>query len=56
MIPGSSGTDAFDISLYRGDPDLGSLALFLFFPAIAPMLAGSDLPPPSARGAALKIT
>ena len=26
----------------------GSLALFLFFPAIAPMLAGSEIPPPSA--------
>ena len=49
MIPGSSGTDAFDISLYLAAiPLFGSLALFLFFPAIAPMLAGSDLPPPSA--------
>ena len=49
MIPGSSGTDAFDISLYvAAIPLFASLALFLFFPAIAPMLAGSDLPPPSA--------
>ena len=45
----SSGTDAGDISLYLAAiPLFGSLALFLFFPAIAPMLAGSDLPPPSA--------
>ena len=49
MIPGSSGTDAFDISLYLAAiPLFGSLALFLFFPAIAPMLAGSEIPPPSA--------
>ena len=33
MIPGSSGTDAFDISLYLAAiPLFGSLALFLFFP------------------------
>jgi len=54
LIPGSSGADAFDVSLYLAAiPLFGSLALFLFFPLLAPKLAesgllGSDIPPPGA--------
>ena len=49
MIPGSSGTAVRHLALFGRHPAFGSLALFLFFPAIAPMLAGSDLPPPPRR-------
>ena len=48
LVPGSSGMDGFDMGLWLAAPPLFlSLALFLFFPLVAPQFAG-DLPPPQA--------
>lgn len=47
MIPGSTGTDSFDVSLYLALPFLlGSLALFLFFPLLRDNIDFSDVGPP----------
>lgn len=49
LIPGSTGTDSFDIGLYIAFPPLFlSLMLFLFFPLLRDTIDLGDLSPPQA--------
>ncbi|KAJ8608119.1 hypothetical protein CTAYLR_007797 [Chrysophaeum taylorii] len=49
LVPGSSGTDSFDIGLWLAFPPLfASLCLFLLFPFLRESIDVSDLAPPQA--------